>query len=207
MIRINTNITLSPPLSILGRGYGGRGIGSRSQISTHSYIGISRSGGQAVITAVVFFLVIAITMSIGVINPVFRAVKQADEFARSRGSFFLAQAANEDAVYRLKMGKIFLSPSTLTINDYSATVSTTAVVGGIQINSSANALGLVRNLQTHLTSGSGASFNYGVQIGEGGLRMKNSSSVKGNVFSNGPIQADDKNIIKGVVISSGPAGL
>lgn len=165
------------------------------------------SGGQAIITAVVFFLIISITISIGVINPVLRSVKQADEFARSHWSFNVAQAVSEDAIYRLKNGKQFISPSTLTINGYSATASSTSVVGGIQINSSANASSLVRSIQTHLSNGSGASFNYGVQIGEGGLRMKNTSSVRGNIFSNGPIRADDKNVIKGDVISAGSAGL
>lgn len=50
-----------------------------------------------------------------------------------------------------------------------------------------------------------AHFNYGVQIGEGGLIMKNNSSVEGNVYSNGPITgaAASKCVIEGDVWAAG----
>ena len=145
------------------------------------------SRGQVVITAVVFFLLIATTVGTGVINPVLRQVSQANDFVRTRGSLFASQAVNEDALYRIKGNKKFTSPSTLSINYYTATATSTAVAGGLQIDSSGGAFNLVRNIQTHLTSGSGTSFNYGVQAGEGGLILENTSSVSGNVYSNGPI--------------------
>ena len=145
------------------------------------------SRGQVVITAVVFFLLIATTVGTGVINPVLRQVSQANDFVRTRGSLFASQAVNEDALYRIKGNKKFTSPSTLSINSYVATATSTTVAGGLQIDSSGGAFNLVRNIQTHLTSGSGTSFNYGVQAGEGGLILENTSSVSGNVYSNGPI--------------------
>ncbi len=164
------------------------------------------SRGQALITAVVFFLIIATTVGIGVINPVLRQVKQADDFARTRASLFVSQSVNEDALYRLKTNKKFTSPSTLSLNGYSATATSTTVVGGFQIDSSGNALNLIRNIQTHLTSGSGVSFNYGVQVGNGGVIFENTSSVSGNLYSNGSVTGGGSNLIKGDAVSAGPNG-
>ena len=182
-------------------------IRSYSQIRNHSYIGISRrSGGQAAIIAVIFFLIIGLAVSMGVLNPVLRQVKQADDFTRTRASLYVSQAVNEDALYRLKTGKQFISPSTLSLNGYIATATSTTMADSIQINSSGDALGLVRNIQTHLTSGISTPFHYGMQSGEGGVSLNNSATIVGNVFSNGPITGASSNIIKGTVVSAGPTG-
>lgn len=50
------------------------------------------------------------------------------------------------------------------------------------------------------------SFRYGIQSGNGGFVMQNSSSVTGNVFSGGSVTGSG-NYINGDVISSGPSGL
>lgn len=148
---------------------------------------LSRQSGQVAITAVLFFLMITTTIGFGIINPALPLIRQANDFFRTRGSFFVSQAANEDVLYRLKNNKKFSSPSTLSLDGYSATATSTNVAGDLQINSSGNGFNLIRNIQTHLISGSGASFNYGIQTGEGGLILEESSSVLGNVYSNGSV--------------------
>lgn len=164
----------------------------------------SSQSGQVVITAVIFFLLITTSVGMGVINPVLRQVKQANDFSHTRSSLFVSQAVNEDALYRLKTGKQFVSPSTLTLDGFSATATTTSVSGGIQIDSSGNAFNLIRKVQTHVSSGAGASFNYGVQIGAGGFVGSNGTVINGNLFSNGSISG--ATLIKGEVISAGPYG-
>ncbi|MBI2475792.1 MAG: hypothetical protein HYV67_00935 [Candidatus Taylorbacteria bacterium] len=175
------------------------------KLTTHNSQ-LTTNRGQAVITAVVFFLVIAATVSIGVINPVLRQLKQADDFLRTRASLFASQSVNEDALYRLKTNKKFTSPSTLSLGGYRATATSTTVAGGLQINSSGNGFNLTRNIRTHLISGSGASFNYGVQVGAGGVILENTSSVAGNLYSNGPVTGAGSNLIKGDAVSAGPNG-
>lgn len=166
---------------------------------------VSYERGQAVITTVVFFLIIATTVGVGVTNPVLRQVRSADDFAQTRGSLFVSQAVNEDALYRLKTGKRFTSPSTLSLNGYIATATSTTVVGGLQLDSSASAFGLVRNIQTHLSTGIGASFHYGTQSDKGGLDLDDHSVISGNVYSNGPITGHNYTIT-GDVVSAGPSG-
>ncbi|OGG62035.1 hypothetical protein A3I46_02120 [Candidatus Kaiserbacteria bacterium RIFCSPLOWO2_02_FULL_54_13] len=50
------------------------------------------------------------------------------------------------------------------------------------------------------------SFHYGIQAGNGGFTMDNSSSITGNVFSNGPVIGSSENDIRGDVVSAGPSG-
>jgi hypothetical protein len=50
-------------------------------------------------------------------------------------------------------------------------------------------------------------FHYGIQSGEGGFNLQNSSSVTGNVFSGGQVIGTGSNFIRGDVISAGPSGL
>lgn len=50
-------------------------------------------------------------------------------------------------------------------------------------------------------------FNYGVQVGAGGLEMHNSSRVIGNVYSNGDIIGANPASISGTAVAAGPSGL
>ncbi len=168
---------------------------------------LKTSGGQAVILAVIFFVTISAIMGFGIMNPVLRQAKQASDFINTRASLYVSQSVNEDAIYRYKTNKKFVSPSTLTLNGFKATATSTSVIGGLELTSSGNAVGLVRNIKTHLASGSGTSFYYGLQAGGGGIFLQNSSLVKGNVYSNGPVTGENGNLIKGTVVSAGPLGL
>src|SRR3989338_7831211 len=94
---------------------------------------LTTNRGQAAIVAVIFFLVIGLAVSMGVLTPVLRQVKQADDFTRTRASLYVSQAVNEDALYRLKTGKQFISPSTLSLNGYIATATSTTMADSIQI--------------------------------------------------------------------------
>lgn len=51
------------------------------------------------------------------------------------------------------------------------------------------------------------SFNYGVQVGDGGLDMSNNAQVNGSVYSNGPITIANGARITGTANSAGASGL
>jgi hypothetical protein len=61
-------------------------------------------------------------------------------------------------------------------------------------------------MQTNVVFGTGASFNYGIQTGQGGFILENSARVTGNVYSSGQIIGSG-NTIYGDAVSSGGAGL
>ncbi|MBI2020284.1 hypothetical protein HYS94_02580 [Candidatus Daviesbacteria bacterium] len=62
-----------------------------------------------------------------------------------------------------------------------------------------------RTIKITTSKGVGIAFNYGIQVGEGGLELGNSNLVKGSVYSNGSITAGNTNEITGDVwVAGGP---
>lgn len=54
-----------------------------------------------------------------------------------------------------------------------------------------------RTIQITSSRGVGVAFNYGIQVGEGGLELGQNNLVKGSIYSNGSIIAGNSNIITG----------
>jgi len=166
------------------------------------------SQGQAVITAVIFLLLISLAVIFGLVSPVLRESKISRDLILSKQSYFLAEAGAEDLVYRLKTGRQYNINENLELNGFSAAVATVDLSGDEkEIISTADVFNLIRKIKIKLTTDSGVSFHYGLQVGEGGLVMENNSLVSGNVYSNGPVQGFNSNLVKGDVVSAGPDGL
>lgn len=62
-----------------------------------------------------------------------------------------------------------------------------------------------RTIKISVSRGVGAAFNYGIQVGEGGLELGNSNLVKGSIYSNGSIIAGNSNTITGSAFVAGGA--
>lgn len=168
---------------------------------------VSQKRGAAIITAIIFFVVISVTMAVGLSSPVVREYVTARDFEKSKGAYYLSEAGMEDALYRLKTGKtigaqevIFLggNTATTTITTVSALNKTIGSVGDIIRNT--------RRVKSTLTTTTGESFIYGVWAGPGGVDLQQSSTITGNLFSEGPITGSN-NLISGTVISGGTTGL
>lgn len=56
-----------------------------------------------------------------------------------------------------------------------------------------------RTIKVTTSRGTGVAFNYGIQVGEGGLELGNINTVKGTVYSNGNITMGNDNVITGGV--------
>ncbi len=169
---------------------------------SHSY-----RSGQAVLMVVTFLTFISLAVLYGVISPTVKNVSLSRGAINSAKSYYLAESGSEDAYYRLKSGKQLSGTEVLTLDGATAT-TTVADVGSNEkeIISVGDLLGGARKLKTSLTISSGASFNYGVQVGQGGFVMENSSSVLGNIYSNGTVSGSGSNIVKGDVVSAGSSG-
>ena len=159
--------------------------------------------------ATLLFLVVSMTMIFGLVGPILKQQKIASQLVMSRQSYFLAEAGLENVVYKLKTGKPVASTEILSLDGNTATIITTNILDGKQVISTADVKNVVRKLRTNMVLGSGVSLHFGVQTGNGGLIMENTSSVSGNVYSNGVVRGDGptNNIIRGSVVSAGPSGL
>lgn len=157
--------------------------------------------------ATIFFLVVSVTIILGMVGPILRQQKIASQLVLSRQSYFLAEASVEDVVYRLRTGKPVSSTEILSLSGSIVTTVTTDTAEGKQIVATGEVKETVRKVKANLILGTGIAFHYGVQIGQGGLEMSNSSKVIGNAYSNGNIIGTNSARIQGTAIASGPTGI
>ena len=62
-----------------------------------------------------------------------------------------------------------------------------------------------RIIRINVSRGVGVAFNYGIQVGEGGLDLGNSNTITGSIYSNGSIITGNSNIITGDAwVAGGP---
>ncbi|MCX6731798.1 MAG: hypothetical protein NTX55_02300, partial [Candidatus Parcubacteria bacterium] len=163
-------------------------------------------GGQAVIIITIFFLFSSLIIIFGASSIALKESKIANNLEFSQKSYFLAEGGVEDLTYRVLNAKHYDTNESLSLDGFS---TNTVVSGGEsdkEIISTANALNLTRKVKTSLTNGTSVSFHYGVQAGDGGFVLENTSFISGNVYSNGPIQGANSNLITGDMVSAGPAG-
>ncbi|MDO8564683.1 MAG: hypothetical protein Q7R88_01680 [bacterium] len=172
---------------------------------TTSNLKLSTTQGQALSIAAIFFLIISLTVALGVVTPVLNHLETTRSLEFGRESLFAAESAREDVIYRLIKGMPVSATESVTLGDTTASAVTTDVSGGKEVTASGDASGFIRRSKTSLLSGDGAAFFYGVQAGNGGIVLENSSKVRGNAFANGPVEGVG-NFIYGNVISAGAAG-
>lgn len=164
-------------------------------------------GGQAMLATAVLFLFISSTVTMGVITPIAHQIKSTENLLYSKASQYASESGIEDVSYRVKQNITVSAAEQIAVNGIVA--STTIVTSGgdktiVSVGSQNDAY---RKNQATLRNGVGVAFHYGVQVGQGGISMSNSSTIEGNLFSNGPITASNSATVNGNVISAGPTGL
>ncbi len=176
------------------------------------YRNLSRKRGQALITAVVFFFGVSLTIVIGALSPVFRQIHIATDFQNSKQSYYTAESGSEDGYYRLKNSLTTSFPETLAIGGATSTIALSTIDStNKEIVSTGSYNNLIRVVLKDITLNNGFLFQYGVQSGVGGITMNNNSVILGNVYSNGTVQsssngANNWNTITGSVVSADASG-
>jgi hypothetical protein len=171
---------------------------------------IKKNKGAAMLIVVFFFLFLSLAVISGLVSPSVRQFKNSSTNLISKQSYFVAESGGEDAFYRIKKNMNVVFPYTLNLGSGSATMTSTIVGSNekeiLAIGDIANH---IRSVVNYITTTEGFEFSYAIQVGLGGIRMKNDSSVIGNVYSDGPVEGDDKNknFAQGDVVSSGAGGL
>ncbi len=162
--------------------------------------------GAALLTFVIFFLFASTILVLGFARTVYESITEARMLYEGKRSFFAGEAGLEDGIYRLKDGRSYSSTESFTMDGIPVTVFRVLVVDRYEYTASANSYGAARQSMAELVIGDGASFNFGLQTGNGGITFDNSSSVKGNVYSNGTVVGSG-NMVYGDVVSAGSGGL
>ncbi len=159
-----------------------------------------------IIINTILFLAVSLLLINGVAYPILSHYTATLGLIQSKQAFLLADSATNEAIYRLKNNKNIGSTVNVTLASSTAliTITTTSTGKRVTVTSLGNAF--QRNIQLDLALGTGISFHYGIQSGEGGFVLNNSSTVTGNIFSSGSVTGSG-NTVYGDVISAGSGGL
>ena len=157
------------------------------------------------IIGIILFLSLSLIAVFGIVNPVIRHLSAVRSILTSKQGYYLAEAGIEDIIYRLNTGKSTSASQTLTIGSNSVTTTVADELGGKKVVATGNADNYIRKDEAHVLFGTGISFHYGIQAGRGGFVLLNSSSITGNVYSDGAVIGAG-NYIYGDVISAGASG-
>jgi hypothetical protein len=157
--------------------------------------------GAAMLVVVIFFLIISMVIISGLVSPSIRSVQAVIADLDSKKSYFLAESGVEDVFYRLLTGKTLDSSETIALDSNFATTTVTSGGDSVEILALGDVSDYQRQIGVTLATSSGVSFNYGVQVGQGGISISGSGRVNGNVYANGPISGDSSSAITGTAIS------
>lgn len=173
-------------------------------MSQKAKIKSQKCGGQAILTAVVFFMFISMMVVSGAYTVSYQESKSSRDFGTSKKSFFLAESGVEDLSYRIIMGKNYDSVETLSLDGIAATTTVVDLNGNEkEVTAIGVAAKMVRKSKMKLKNSNGFVFNYGVQVGSGGVEMGENSDIVGNIYSNGSISGSNGAEISGDVIVAG----
>ncbi|KKR09811.1 MAG: hypothetical protein UT37_C0010G0016 [Parcubacteria group bacterium GW2011_GWA2_39_18] len=166
----------------------------------------SQDGITSLITIIVILSISALVVGSFSLNAANNISSQKNTL-KSFGSYYASESGLEDAVLRIRKGLALPQPTPQPIGDSSVTVNISSLGSSTKMVTAVSAYGdIYRSTQTTtiLTDGK-AGFNYGAQVGEGGLTMRNGSAISpGNVFSNGSINGSpNKPLIAGDVLVAG----
>lgn len=174
------------------------------------YIEQNKNKGAAMMLFMLFFTFATSSMMFALGQNIFSDLADFNRLIQSRKAFNASEAITEDVVYRKVFGTFSIDASeSLMLDGVTANAITTydSPSDTFFINSNALVGETIRKSQAEMTVGSGSSFNYGLQAGNGGISLSNSSSIIGNVYSNGFIQGAGSAEIQGDAVSAGPTGI
>lgn len=168
--------------------------------------------GQVILLALIF-AGIFMTVSTALVGYVTAYGRLERTVVAAAQALAIAEGAIDKAAYELNQNPSYSGESNVPLGNgvFTITVSTIdsgtrriSATGYVPNNVSPMAIKTVK--ATVALNDSIISFHYGIQSGNGGFLMENSSTVTGNVFSGGSVIGTSANMIYGDVISSGASG-
>ena len=148
---------------------------------------------RGVVGLYLMVLILMVTLGIGasIATGVFGQQRIVKNTVASIQAYYAAEAGIEDALLRVQNSMSWTSPYVFQVGSASTTVTIPVAIGGVRtITAQGDATNRLRGAQViYQIDADNVSFNFGAQIGDGGMEMRAGSKVVGNVFSNGTIFA------------------
>lgn len=155
------------------------------------------------------FLGIFFAAATAYITYVTGALRSARYDIKSTQALALAEAGLDKAAYELNQNPLYAGETNTALGAGTFSVALASIdstTKRITVTGSVSGASKVISANVRLGDAT-VSFHYGIQAGQGGFQLDNSSKIIGNVFSGGSVIGTSNNYIYGDVVSSGPAGL
>jgi hypothetical protein len=159
-------------------------------------------GGQVIIINTLLFFVLSTAIIFAVTSPVISSYQTTESFSKSKQAFLVSNSASNEAFYKLNTNKTLSSAETVTLAQGTAVITVADTAGGKTISVDSDVDSYQRNYQLAVSAGTGVSFNYGLQTGQGGFDMSGGAGINGNAYSNGDIVGSGGPYITGSAVSS-----
>src|SRR3989338_2263858 len=165
--------------------------------------------GYSAIVSVLLATIVGLIIVMSLTSSMISREKLIRNVVGSAQSYYTAEAGLEDMLLRM------IDPDLSYDWEYILSLAgATAEIGlglddGVYvIESFADKDSFVRGVEVSLVPATeGISFNYGMQVGQGGILMKNDSTIEGSIYSNGNIVGVNSANATGDVWVAGPSGL
>ncbi len=161
-----------------------------------------RQAGQALMLLVlVVSVILAITLAL--VGGATLYFQNATYTVNAEKATFLAEAGIDKAIVALNKNPVYAGEPETILGDGSYSIVLTTKNAATKIIESTGYISqksnpkVKRTIKIEASKGIGLAFNYGVQVGEGGLEMKQNSRVNGSTYSNGNIKMDNNARITG----------
>lgn len=168
--------------------------------------------GSIILLALVF-AGIFFTVSTALVGSVISYGRAGRTAVAATQALAIAEGALDNAIGKLNQNPSYNGETNTALGGGIFTVTLTTIDTGTKqvtatayVPSSSNPTAIKTVKATVGINNSAISFHYGIQAGNGGFFMDNSSKVVGNVFSSGSVIGTSQNYIYGDVISSGSNG-
>lgn len=173
----------------------------------------TRSRGYVLLLSLIFMGIFS-AMATAYLTSVLGTVRGVRYDTAAAQALSLAEAGLDNAAYQLNLNPAYSGETDTALGAGTYTVTTTSVDSETKrvtvtgyVPNAINPIA-TRSVAANVGLGSDTiSFHYGIQAGEGGFNLANSSQIIGNVFSGGSVIGSGGNYIYGDVVSAGPSGL
>lgn len=166
---------------------------------------ILNNKGYAAIVGVLLSTTIGLIIVSSITSMMINRDKVLRNVLNSAQSYYTAESGIEDMLLRMIDPNLsYTWENTLSLAGATTTIGLGIDEGVYIVQSFGDKDNFLRGVQVGLVPATeGVSFNYGVQVGQGGLEMKNSGRIEGNVYSDGDIIGTNSPTITGDAWASG----
>ena len=168
------------------------------------------SKGYVLLLGMIFFGVF-LSMSAGLTSYITLNARAERSAVASKQALALAEAGIDKAAYELNHNSNYSGESNTALGAGRVTVAVTTIDGSTKrisatayVPNATNPIAVKTARANISISAENISFNYGVQAGAGGFRLSGGSTINGNVYSNGDINATTGVRITGSATAANP---